>query len=279
VDEAMSALAPTAPELEALTDLDTGRPRRPVLSLRQVTKRFGAVEALVGVDLDLHAHEVVALVGDNGAGKSTVAKVVSGVLQPDGGLVEVGGEPVSIPNPAAAHALGISTVFQDLALCENLSVAANIFLGRELRHEHGRSMDIEGMEVAAARILRELTISVPSVRVPVRELSGGQRQAVAIARTLTTQPRILVLDEPTAALSVVQTAEVLTLIEGLRAMGLGVVIISHNLADLRAVADRIEVLRHGRNNGSFDAGTSAPEEVIAAIAGATMPARPRWATA
>jgi D-xylose transport system ATP-binding protein len=186
---------------------------------------------------------------------------------------------VSIPNPAAAHALGISTVFQDLALCENLSVAANIFLGRELRHEHGRSMDIEGMEVAAARLLRELTISVPSVRVPVRELSGGQRQAVAIARTLTTQPRILVLDEPTAALSVVQTAEVLTLIEGLRAMGLGVVIISHNLADLRAVADRIEVLRHGRNNGSFDAGTSAPEEVIAAIAGATTPARPRWADA
>jgi D-xylose transport system ATP-binding protein len=120
---------------------------------------------------------------------------------------------------------------------------------------------------------------VPSVRVPVRELSGGQRQAVAIARTLTTQPRILVLDEPTAALSVVQTAEVLTLIEGLRAMGLGVVIISHNLADLRAVSDRIEVLRHGRNNGSFDAGTSAPEEVIAAIAGATTPARPRWADA
>jgi D-xylose transport system ATP-binding protein len=282
VDDVTSAPAPTTPDsvrVEASAQHQDRGPRTPVLGLRRVTKRFGAVEALVEVDLDVHAHEVVALVGDNGAGKSTLAKVISGVVQPDGGLVEVAGEAVSIPNPAAAHALGISTVFQDLALCENLSVAANIFLGRELRTEHGRSMDIEAMEVAAARILRELTVSVPSVRVPVQQLSAGQRQAVAIARTLTTRPRILVLDEPTAALSVVQTAEVLTLIEGLRAMGLGVVIISHNLADLRAVADRIEVLRHGRNNGSFDAGTAAPEEVIAAIAGATTPARPRWADA
>jgi D-xylose transport system ATP-binding protein len=257
------------------TRTGTGR-TPPLLALRQVTKRFGAVEALVGVDLELHAHEVVALVGDNGAGKSTLAKIVSGVVQPDAGLVEIAGEQVSVPNPAAAHALGISTVFQDLALCENLSVAANIFLGRERRASRHRSMDIDGMELAAAQILRDLTVPVPSVRVPVRELSGGQRQAVAIARTLTTQPRILVLDEPTAALSVVQTAEVLTLIERLRSMGLGVLIISHNLADLRAVADRIEVLRHGRNNGSFDAGTSAPEEIIGAIAGATRPTRPRW---
>lgn len=253
-------------------------PRPPVLSLRQVTKRFGAVEALTGVNLELHAHEVVALVGDNGAGKSTLAKIVSGVLQPDAGLVEVGGEPVSIPNPAAAHALGISTVFQDLALCENLSVTANIFLGRELRTSRLGPMDSDSMELEAARLLRDLTVSVPSVRVPVRELSAGQRQAVAIARTLTTRPRILVLDEPTAALSVVQTAEVLMLVERLRAMGLGVILISHNLADLRAVADRIEVLRHGRNNGSFDAGTSAPEEIIGAIAGATRVVRPMWAT-
>lgn len=251
--------------------------RAPALALRRVTKRFGAVEALIEVDLQVRPHEVVALVGDNGAGKSTLAKIVSGVVQPDSGVLEVGGESVAIPNPAAGHALGISTVFQDLALCENLSVAANVFLGRELRASKHRPMDIDGMELAAAEILRDLTITVPSVRVPVRELSGGQRQAVAIARTLTTRPRILVLDEPTAALSVVQTAEVLTLIERLRAMGLAVLIISHNLADLRAVADRIEVLRHGRNNGSFDAGTSAPEEIIGAIAGATVPTRPRWA--
>lgn len=249
----------------------------PLLDVRRVTKRFGAVEALIEVDLRLHAHEVVALVGDNGAGKSTLAKIVSGVLQPDGGVVELAGDPVTIPNPAAAHALGISTVFQDLALCENLSVAANIFLGRELRASRHSPMDVDAMELASAQILRDLTITVPSVRVPVRELSGGQRQAVAIARTLTTRPRVLVLDEPTAALSVVQTAEVLMLIERLRAMGLGVLIISHNLADLRAVADRIEVLRHGRNNGSFDAGTSAPEEIIGAIAGATRPVRPAWA--
>jgi D-xylose transport system ATP-binding protein len=266
-------------DVEATMRQDQGGPSgSPVLAVRRVSKRFGAVEALTEVDLELHSHEVVALVGDNGAGKSTLAKIISGVLQPDGGVVELAGEPVTIGNPAAAHALGISTVFQDLALCENLSVAANIFLGRELRASRHRPMDIDAMELASAQILRDLTITVPSVRVPVRELSGGQRQAVAIARTLTTRPRILVLDEPTAALSVVQTAEVLTLIERLRAMGLGVVIISHNLADLRAVADRIEVLRHGRNNGSFDAGTAAPEEIIGAIAGATRPVRPAWAT-
>jgi len=251
--------------------------RTPVLSVRRVTKRFGAVEALVDVDLELRPHEVVALVGDNGAGKSTLARMISGVLAPDAGLIAIDGEPVTIPTPTAARALGIATVFQDLALCENLSVAANIFLGRELRASRHSPMDIDGMELMAAQILRDLTVPVPSVRMPVRELSGGQRQAVAIARTLTTQPRILVLDEPTAALSVIQTAEVLTLVERLRAMGLGVLIISHNLADLRAVSDRIEVLRHGRNNGSFDAGTSAPEEIIGAIAGATRPVRPAWA--
>lgn len=272
------ATGPAVIDMEVTMAGTQTAPRPPVLSLRQVTKRFGAVEALTGVNLELHAHEVVALVGDNGAGKSTLAKIVSGVLQPDAGLVEVAGEPVSIPNPAAAHALGISTVFQDLALCENLSVTANIFLGRELRTSRLGPMDSDSMELEAARLLRDLTVSVPSVRVPVRELSAGQRQAVAIARTLTTRPRILVLDEPTAALSVVQTAEVLMLVERLRAMGLGVILISHNLADLRAVADRIEVLRHGRNNGSFDAGTSAPEEIIGAIAGATRVVRPMWAT-
>ncbi|MBO1752106.1 sugar ABC transporter ATP-binding protein [Actinotalea sp. BY-33] len=251
--------------------------RQPVLAVRQVTKRFGAVEALIGVDLDVHAGEVVALVGDNGAGKSTLAKIVSGVLQPDSGQVRIAGEPVTIGSPAAAHALGVSTVFQDLALCENLSVAANIFLGRELRVSASGPMDLARMELESTKILRDLTVGVPSVLAPVRDLSAGQRQAVAIARTLTTRPRILVLDEPTAALSVVQTAEVLMLVERLRAMGLGVILISHNLADLRSVADRIEVLRHGRNAGSFDAATAAPEEIIAAIAGATRVAMPSWA--
>lgn len=243
----------------------------PLLALRQMTKRFGAVEALVGVDLEVRAHEVVALVGDNGAGKSTLAKIVAGVLQPDAGLLEIDGQAVTLANPAAAHATGVAIVYQEFALCENLSVAANIFLGRELRRSPGGSMDLDAMEIAARSILRDLTISIPSVAQPVSQLSAGQRQAVAIARALTTQPRILVLDEPTAALSVVQTAEVLTLVGRLREMGLAVIIIGHNLTDLRAVADRIEVLRHGRNNGSFDAGTARPEEILAAITGATSP--------
>lgn len=238
-----------------------------LLSLRQVTKRFGAVEALIGVDLELRAREVVAIVGDNGAGKSTAAKLVAGVLQPDSGFIEIDGEQVTIPSPAAAHALGIATVFQDLALCDNLSVTANIFLGRELRVRQGGPLDEERMVLTAQSILRDLTAGIPSVRAPVRDLTAGQRQAVAIARTLTSRPRIVVLDEPTAALSVVQTAEVLMLIERLREMGLGVILISHNMTDVRAVADRIEVLRHGRNNGAFDAATASHEVILAAITG------------
>lgn len=241
----------------------------PLLSMRGLSKRFGAVEALVGVDVDVHAHEVVALVGDNGAGKSTVAKMISGVLAPDAGLIEIDGEAVTIPTPIAAHALGIATVFQDLALADNLDVTANLFLGRELRH--GKVRDDERMEQIARQVLRDLNSRIPSVKSPLSTLSKGQRQSVAIARTLIGSPRIVVLDEPTAALSVSQTAEVLTHIERLRDLGLGVVIISHNMNDVRAVADRIVVLRHGRNNGEFDAATVTQEAILAAITGATMP--------
>ncbi|KQR16843.1 ATP-binding cassette domain-containing protein [Cellulomonas sp. Leaf334] len=242
-------------------------PRVPLLSLRQVSLRFGAVEALVGVDLDVHAHQVVALVGDNGAGKSTLAKVISGVLTPDSGLIEIDGEEQTIPSPSAAHALGIATVFQDLALCGNLDVTSNIFLGRELTD--GALLDDGRMEQMARSILRDLTLRIPSVRTPLSELSAGQRQAVAIARTLIGSPRLVVLDEPTAALSVAQTAEVLTYIERLRDLGHGVILISHNMNDVRAVSDRIVVLRHGRNNGSFDADTASYESILAAITGAT----------
>ena len=241
-------------------------PRTPLLALRQITKRFGAVEALVGFDLEVHAGEVVALVGDNGAGKSTAAKVVAGVLQPDSGFVEIDGEPVAVPSPSAANALGVATVFQDLALSENLDVTQNIFLGRELRGRAGLLRDQE-MEQVTRAVLDTLTARVPSVRTPLRHLSGGQRQAVAIARTLVGEPRIVVLDEPTAALSVAQTGEVLVHIQRLREMGLAVVLISHNMTDVRAVADRIEVVRHGRNNGSFDA-TTPHERILAAITGA-----------
>lgn len=245
----------------------SGSPRVPLLSLRQISLRFGAVEALVGVDLDVFDHQVVALVGDNGAGKSTLAKVISGVLTPDSGFIEIDGEPVTIPSPSAAHALGIATVFQDLALCGNLDVTSNIFLGRELTD--GALLDDGKMEQVARGILRDLTLRIPSVRTPLSELSAGQRQAVAIARTLIGSPRLVVLDEPTAALSVAQTAEVLTYIERLRDLGHGVILISHNMNDVRAVSDRIVVLRHGRNNGSFDAANATYESVLAAITGAT----------
>lgn len=244
----------------------------PMLSLRQISKRFGPIEALAGIDLDVRPREVVALVGDNGAGKSTVAKVISGAVQPDAGFILLHGRQVSVTSPSAATTLGIAAVFQDPALCDNLSVVANIFLGRELRVRPGGPLDEERMVVEARAILGGLTSGVTSVRRPVRELSTGQRQAVAIARALTSRPRVVVLDEPTSALSVVQTAEVLTLIGSLRDMGLGVVLISHDLSDVLAVADRVEVLRHGRNNGSFDAAWTTQEEIVGAITGASRSA-------
>jgi D-xylose transport system ATP-binding protein len=262
-------------------------PATPALSLRGIHKSFGHVEALTDVDLDVRAGEVVALVGDNAAGKSTLAKVVAGVLQPDAGIIEVDGRPAAIGSPAAAHALGIATVFQDLALCENLDVVQNLFLGRELRRGRrrrggpaddapagrGAPLDDARMEDEARHILANLSSRIPSVRTPLAVLSAGQRQTVAIARTLLGQPRVVVLDEPTASLSVAQTAEVLTHIQSLRDMGHAVVLISHNMNDVRAVADRVEVLRHGRNNGSFPARTTSYEEIIAAVTGATTPGR------
>ncbi|MEV7658961.1 ATP-binding cassette domain-containing protein [Streptomyces anulatus] len=241
-------------------------PGGPLLSLRGISKSFGAVAALTDVDLDVAAGQVVALVGDNGAGKSTLVKVLSGVHRPDAGTVGFGTETVSVSSPATAQRLGIATVFQDLALCENLNVVENLFLGRELR---GLRLDEVGMEVRSRALLGELSAKIPSVRVPVAALSGGQRQTVAIARTLLGDPKVIILDEPTAALGVAQTAEVLNLIERLRERGLGVIMVSHNMADVRAVADTVAVLRLGRNNGVFDAATTTASELVAAITGAT----------
>ena len=237
----------------------------PILSLRGVGKTFGAVSALTDIHLEVHAGEVVALVGDNGAGKSTLVKVLSGVHQPDSGELTFDGRPVSIPSPAAALELGIATVFQDLALCENLDVVANLFLGRELGP--GRLHEVQ-METRSWELLGELSARIPSVRVPIASLSGGQRQTVAIARSLLVNPRLIMLDEPTAALGVAQTAEVLDLIERVRARGLGVIMISHNMEDVRAVADTIVVLRLGRNNGTFGPEASN-HDLVAAITGAT----------
>jgi D-xylose transport system ATP-binding protein len=236
-----------------------------VLSLRGISKHFGAVSALTEIDLDVHAGEVVALVGDNGAGKSTLIKILAGVHQASAGTMTFRGQAVTLADPSASLALGIATVFQDLALCENLDVVANIFLGKEL---HPLQLDEVAMEMRAWTLLRELSARIPSVRQPVNALSGGQRQTVAIARSLLLEPKLILLDEPTAALGVAQTAEVLDLIERVRDRGLGVVMISHNMEDVRAVADRIVVLRLGRNNGVFYPDASN-QELVSAITGAS----------
>jgi D-xylose transport system ATP-binding protein len=236
-----------------------------VLSLRGICKNFGAVSALTDIDLDVHSGEVVALVGDNGAGKSTLVKILSGVHRPNSGTIQYRGQEVSLPNPASALSIGIATVFQDLALCENLDVVANIFLGKEL---NPLQLDEVGMEIRSWKLLNELSARIPSVREAVASLSGGQRQTVAIARSLLLDPKVILLDEPTAALGVAQTAEVLNLIERVRDRGLGVLMISHNMEDVRAVADRIVVLRLGKNNGIFYPDASNAE-LVGAITGAT----------
>lgn len=249
-----------------MTDISdqTNPPGQLVLSLRGISKNFGAVSALTGIELDVHAGEVVALVGDNGAGKSTLVKILAGVHQPSEGTITFGGNVVTLASPGTALDLGIATVFQDLALCENLDVVANIFLGRELSPV---KLDETAMEVRAWTLLNELSARIPSVRILIASLSGGQRQTVAIARSLLLEPKLILLDEPTAALGVAQTAEVLNLIERVRDRGLGVVMISHNMEDVRAVADRIVVLRLGRNNGIFYPDASN-HELVGAITGA-----------
>ena len=236
----------------------------PLLELRGINMSFGPVQVPHDVAFSAYPGEVTALVGDNGAGKSTLVKILAGVHQPSAGTITFGGKQVVLADPATALGLGIATVFQDLALCENLDVVANIFLGRELNPSR---LDEVSMEIRAWTLLNELSARIPSVREPVASLSGGQRQTVAIARSLLTEPKLILLDEPTAALGVAQTAEVLDLIERVRARGLGVIMISHNMEDVRAVADRIVVLRLGRNNGEFGPDASN-QELVTAITGA-----------
>ncbi|KMS66443.1 MULTISPECIES: ATP-binding cassette domain-containing protein [Streptomyces] len=239
----------------------------PVLALRGVSKRFGAVQALTDVELEVHAGEVVALVGDNGAGKSTLVKTIAGVHPIDDGVIEWEGNPVTVNRPHDAQNLGIATVYQDLALCDNIDVVGNLFLGREIKRR-GVLDEIE-MERRSRELLQTLSIRIPSVRIPIASLSGGQRQVVAIARSMLGEPKLVILDEPTAALGVEQTAQVLDLVERLRERGLAVILISHNMADVKAVADKVAVLRLGRNNGVFEVKTTSQEEIISAITGAT----------
>ncbi|WP_068262936.1 ATP-binding cassette domain-containing protein [Janibacter limosus] len=247
-----------------MTTTSTGEP---VLSISGLSKRFGAVQALKDIEFDVRPGEVVALVGDNGAGKSTLVKAIAGVYVPDSGVLTVSGRRVNITSPTESQSLGIATVHQDLALCDNLDVVGNLFLGQE-RRRFG-VLDEVAMESESWRLLRQLSAKIPSVRIPVASLSGGQRQTVAIARSLLGDPKVVMLDEPTAALGVAQTAEVLNLVERLRENGHGVILISHNMSDVMAVADRVSVLRLGRNNGTFHVSQTTAQEIIAAITGAT----------
>ncbi len=250
----------------------------PVLATERVSKAFGPVQALDGVDFEINAGEVIGLVGDNGAGKSTFVKILSGIYSPDEGSLYSGGRKVSISTPQDATALGIATVYQDLALCDNLDVVANIFLGQE---ETGaglssvlRQLDEVDMEHRAGELLKTLAVTIPSLRGEVGTLSGGQRQQVAVARSLLGEPKVVLLDEPTAALGVPQTEQVLALIKRLRERGLGVVVISHNLANVFEVADRIFVLRLGRRAGDFPADSTTREQIVAAMTGASAELQP-----
>ena len=244
----------------------------PVLALKGVSKSFGPVQALSDVDFEVRPGEVVALVGDNGAGKSTLVKTIAGIHPADGGTISFEGEDVHITSPTDAVALGIATVYQDLALCDNLDVVENLFLGREETGDGPtgvlHQLDEVGMEKETGELLGNLAVTITDVRAEVGTMSGGQRQQVAIARSLLGEPKLVMLDEPTAALGVRQTAQVLELIKRLRERGYGVLVISHNLADVFEVADRIFVLRLGRKAGEFGRDASQ-DQVVAAITGAS----------
>jgi ABC-type sugar transport system ATPase subunit len=217
----------------------------PLLSLRGISKRFGAVQALTEVDLDIPAGQVTALAGDNGAGKSVLIKCVSGIHPSDGGEMWWDGRPVRVHSPRDAAALGIETVYQDLALCDNLDIVQNMFLGRE--RVRFVALQEDAMETAAAETLKSLAVtSVRSIRQPVASLSGGQRQSVAIAKAVLWNSKFVIMDEPTAALGVAQTAMVLQLVRRLADRGLAVMIVSHNMNDVFEVADRVAVLHLGR---------------------------------
>lgn len=243
-----------------------------LLSGRGITKSFGHVEALRGVDFDVRAGTITGLVGDNGAGKSTLIGILSGVLQPDGGTITLDGRPVVLPDPHAARGHGIETVFQDLALAPELEPALNIYLGREIVRPGllGRLafIDRRRMRQETTERLVQLGIELPRLNRPVSYLSGGQRQAVAIARALIWARRILLLDEPTAALGVRQTRMVHDVIRRVRDAGITVIVISHNMADVMALTDDIVAMRLGRVAATFRTADTTGDDVVAAITGA-----------
>jgi D-xylose transport system ATP-binding protein len=236
----------------------------PLLQLRDITKSFGSVQALTDVDFEVRNGEVMALVGDNGAGKSTLVKCIAGTHTPDSGEITFEGHEVHISSPKDAAKLGIEVVYQDLALCDNLDVVQNMYLGRELNRFE--ILNEPAMEQNTAKTLKSLAVTtIKSIRQPVATLSGGQRQSVAVAKAVQWNSKLVVLDEPTAALGVAQTEQVLALVRRLGEQGLAVVIISHNLHDIFETADRITVLRLGRNVGVFERRKTTQQEVVEAI--------------
>jgi simple sugar transport system ATP-binding protein len=241
----------------------------PVLELKNISKNFGAIQALTHVSFGIESGEVVGLMGDNGAGKSTLVKIIAGNYPPSEGTINVDGEEFRFHRPIEAREKGIEVVYQDLALCNNLTAAANVFLGRELHKGVGplRVLDYAAMYRRAGELFKELK-SETRPRDLVKQMSGGQRQAVAIARTRLSDPKIVLMDEPTAAISVRQVAEVLNLIRRLRDQKIAVVLISHRMPDVFAVADRIVVLRRGRKVADKTIAGSSPEEVTGLITGA-----------
>jgi simple sugar transport system ATP-binding protein len=237
------------------------------ISMRDIRKSFGPVSVLRGVNLEVARGEVIGLVGDNGAGKSTLMKILAGAVIPDAGEIAIDGERASITEPKVARQLGIEMVYQDLALCNDLDVAANLFLGREHYHHGTRKLDHERMRNEAQEHLRDLKVRISDTRQEVSNLSGGQRQAVALARAATFHPKILVLDEPTAALAAAEVALILALIKEISAQGVSVILITHRLQDLYEVADRFVVLYEGVLVADLPPKETSMEQLIAAMMG------------
>ncbi len=241
----------------------------PVFEVRNIVKRFGGVRALTGVSLSIHSGEVVAVVGDNGAGKSTLMKIIGGVIRPNSGELFVDGKQADFKEPIDARAQGIEVVYQELALADDLDVAANLFLGRELVRRRGpfRVMDKRAMQSQAKEIIAGFGVNIPTVRAHVRALSGGQRQAVAIGRAVGWGHRMIVMDEPTAALGVTETSRIEGVIKGLRDSGLAVLLVSHNLDQVFRISDRIVVLRRGEKVGTRSTVSTDPDEIVSLITG------------
>lgn len=238
----------------------------PILQVKNLVKRFGGLVAVNDVSLEVYPGEVVGLVGDNGAGKSTLIKMVSGVYQPNQGEIIFEGKPIQVPHPAAARELGIETIYQDLALAGNLDVSANIFLGREVKKSYLGGMikvlDEEGMLESAQEVLGSLDVHIPAFRAKIDNLSGGQRQAVAIARALYWHAKLMIMDEPTNNLGVVEQAKVLDLIRRLKDQGVPVILISHTMHDVFAVTDRIIVLHRGEKIAEKRTAETTQQEIV-----------------